>query len=361
MKVINVAFRVDGGSGVGLGHIIRCLSLANEFRKKGHNVVFFSKLELGINRIELEGFDVIRVSNTRDETDNGFYYGDLNELDNEMNDISIGVQKHGIDLLIIDSYNVSERYFLGLKKFVKKLVYIDDVNRFVYPVDILVNGNINGEYLNYKKFSHDEILLLGPQFNMIRDEFRELPDRTISQKVENIMITTGGSDPFNLSDKIVSILLEDFELKHLNINIIIGDGFRNTEALKKIQRSNKNVILHENAKSMSQIMKNSDIAISSGGSTLYELCACGTPTLAFILADNQKNIVEKLDRLGYVINIGWHTNLSSEQLTRSVKLLMHDFNMRKLLCEKGRKLVDANGTKRIVEVVEEVLGGYLNG
>lgn len=351
----SVAFRADGGLNIGMGHIMRSLSLAKEFRRNGYKVFFISKYKGGIEKIKEENFDVIQLKHREIENTTGFNYGNPEELDKEAEEINSIIKLYKIDLLFIDTYNVTKEYFLKIKPHVKKLGYIDDLNKFVYPVDILVNGNITAEYMNYKKYSEDEIMLLGPKYNLIRDEFRNLPERIVKEEVEEIMITTGGSDPHNMSVKLLNMILQDKELKNLKINVIVGNSFTNKEELKNISRENKNVILHENVKYMSRIMLRSDIAISSGGSTLYELCACGTPTLAFIYADNQEFIVKKMDELGYVKSLGLYNKLKAEKVLKKIHLIKDDFNLRINYIKKQQLLVDGMGTSRIVEILSKML------
>jgi len=208
--------------------------------------------------------------------------------------------------------------------------------------------------MDYKKYSVDEIMLLGPKYNLIRDEFKNLPVRKNREKVEEIMVTTGGLDPHNMSVKLLNMILQDKELRNLNINVIVGNSFTNKEELRKISKENKNVILHENVKFMSKIMIKSDIAISSGGSTLYELCACGTPTLAFIYADNQEFIVKKMDELGYVISLGWYDAINNQQLLDKIKKIKNNVNIRQKYLLNQKLLVDGDGVKRIIKVLNDI-------
>lgn len=356
--MVKVGFRVDGGPSIGMGHIMRCLSLAKEFRKNGYKVYFLSKISDGIERIREEGFEVIHLKYNEIKNAKGFYYGNKNELKEEAEEIINSVNEYKIDLLFIDIYNVTEEYFLKIKPHVKKLGYIDDLNKFVYPVDILINGNITAEYMDYKKYSEDEIMLLGSKYNLIRDEFRNLPKRAINEDVKEIMITTGGSDPHNMSSRILNWLLNDKELKKLKINVIVGSGFNNKEELRKISQKYNNVILHENVKYMSKIMLESDIAISSGGSTLYELCACGTPTLAFIYAENQEFIVKKMDELGYIKSLGRYYEVETNKMLKEIYFMKNSFELRAKCAAKQQLLVDAMGTIRIVQILNKIILSY---
>jgi UDP-2,4-diacetamido-2,4,6-trideoxy-beta-L-altropyranose hydrolase len=350
-EIIKIAIRADGSPFIGMGHIIRCLTLGREFRKAGCQVYFISKYKEGIQRIEYDGFEVFRLSNTnRINIDNQFFYGESDELKLEAGVIAEFIKKNQVSLLCVDSYNVTKEFFLKLKPFTR-LLYIDDINKFSYPVDMLLNGNITAKYLNYEMYYPKEALLLGLKYNLIRDEFQNLPEKRIKLEVNELMITTGGADPYHLSEQFIEFIIRNRALQNLKINVVIGDGFVNTERLHDLSKKFKNIILHERINKISNIMLNSDIAISSGGSTLYELSACGTPTLAFIYADNQELIVRELTKLGYLKNLGWFNNINGDKFLVLLKFLINNYSLRVRLCHKGRNLVDGMGAKRVVEVL----------
>ncbi|HHV28947.1 UDP-2,4-diacetamido-2,4,6-trideoxy-beta-L-altropyranose hydrolase [Acetivibrio mesophilus] len=353
--MLNIGIRVDGSANIGMGHIMRCLSLAKGFRNAGANVFFLSRFEQGISRIRQDEFEVIEMPHREGRHSEGFFYGDISELGEDAKEIICQIKALNLDVLIIDSYNVSREFFLKLKPHVKKLCYIDDVNKFVYPVDVLLNGNITATAFNYTKFSSDELMLLGLKYNLIRDEFKDLPGRIINRDVQEILITTGGADPFNLSLRLADIILSEEEFKDIRINIVVGSGFTNVDNLRELCGKNTNVILHENVSRMSELMLKSDIAISAGGSTLYELCACGTPTLAIVIADNQREMVDMMSSEGYIISLGWHEELSDRELLQKIKLLCGDYNKRASLSRKMQKLVDGEGVRRVVEEIMKII------
>ncbi|HOM01302.1 MAG TPA: UDP-2,4-diacetamido-2,4,6-trideoxy-beta-L-altropyranose hydrolase [Acetivibrio sp.] len=352
--MLDIGIRVDGSSNIGMGHIMRCLSLAKGFRNAGANVFFLSRFEQGISKIRQDEFEVVEMPHENSRHLEGFFYGDASELEEDSEEIIRKIKAFNLDVLIIDSYNVNREFFLKLKPHVKKLCYIDDVNKFVYPVDVLINGNVTATAFNYTKYSNDELMLLGLKYNLIRDEFKDLPERIINRNVREMMITTGGADPFNLSLRLASIILSDEEFKDIGINIVVGSGFTNVESLKELARKSSNVILHENVLRMSEIMLKSDVAISAGGSTLYELCACGTPALAIVIADNQREMVDMLSSQGYIINLGWHGELSNMEILQKIKLLCKDYEKRVSISRKMQRLVDGEGVRRVVEEIMKV-------
>jgi UDP-2,4-diacetamido-2,4,6-trideoxy-beta-L-altropyranose hydrolase len=364
--MLNIALRADGGKNVGMGHVMRCLSLAKAFRRNGHNVCFFSKLDEGIEKVGSERFEVVRMPSVEQRDTEGFFYGDPARLAEEAKVIIALVKRYQIDVLMIDSYNVTEEYFLALKSQVRSLAYIDDVNKFSYPADIVINGNITGKYLGYTKYHENQVLLLGPEYNMIRGEFCNLPARMINENAAEIMITTGGSDPYNTTGKLITILSQQEQCKNLRLNVLVGGGFANIADLIKLKQKYAAVFLYKNSalpydspeirySEVADIMLRSDVAIAAGGSTLYELAACGTPAMAFILADNQEFIVHKMDELGYVQSIGWHNQWEQQQVVKTLCNLLSNYEQRKAMSRQGQRLVDGQGTERIVHNIIQYL------
>ena len=349
-----VGIRVDGGQGIGMGHIMRCLALAREFRRTGKSVYFICKVAEGTKKMIEEGFEVIVLDRGEDKKIDVNLEPGPNLLKEAYEMIPMIDQKK-IEVLIIDTYDVSIEYFSALKTRVKKLVYIDDLKKAVHPVDMVINGNLTSEYMDYQKNSADQLLLLGPAYNIIREEFRDLKHRKIHKQVRHIMITTGGTDTHHMTSRLLDMILSDREDLNLTIHLIIGSLFRDIADLKKIEEQDHRVILHENTAYISEIMQLADIGISAGGTTLYELAACGTPTLAFILADNQEVLVEKMDEKGYVISLGWFHEIEASRFSKQLKALINNHTQRIKMGRRAQQLVDGRGIERIVVYIDEMI------
>lgn len=344
---MNVIFCVDGGQSLGMGHIMRCLSLAMTWKRHGHEVVFFSRFPEGKNIIMNAGFQL--VYNEKQVK------ADCLDLDVETNEIITVFNKYHIDVAIIDHYSVTLSFFLSLKPHVNMVCYIDDLNAFSYPVDVVINGNITALDLKYRHYFEKQQFLLGSSYNLIRDEFKNIPKRIVEKDVRKIFITTGGSDPFGIIEKFINFIRNESLLNDIELHVIIGNSFQNKGRIKEKQKQYKNIVLYENVKKISSVMQDCDIAVSSCGSTLYELCTCGLPTLGFILADNQALIAEKMNELGYIKSIGWYHQLSEARVIHGIKELMYDFQLRRLMVERQQTLVDGYGTERIVAAITKMM------
>lgn len=347
-----VGFRVEGGGNIGMGHIMRCLSLAREFIRQGCDVFFISCMSEARSVIEncgiklVEGQKLIYLSNSDVST------LPTSELEKEASIVRNIMYEYDTDILILDSYNVNAVYMKLLKEQIRHLVYIDDINRFINPADILINGNSTGNFMNYSKLQGQK-LLLGTDFNLIREEFKNLPPKTIGTQIKNIMLTSGGSDPYNCSQNILNMVIDYTVGEGIYVHVVVGKSFPFEKNLDAFSEKYKNVILHKNVKEMSEIMKLCDLAVSAGGSTLYELCACGVPTLSFILADNQEFLVQKMEELEYVKSLGWYDKIDRNELLQYLAFLNKEVEYRKTLSRKIQSLVDGNGTERVVKNILE--------
>jgi pseudaminic acid biosynthesis-associated protein PseG len=328
---MNIAIRADGGQNIGMGHIMRSLVLAKELAKT--NEVFYvcrisksslDKYKAGLDMIKSKGFKVVTIEE--------------NNFIEELCEIKA-------DCLITDSYDVNEEYFNITKKFFKVTGYIDDMNLYYFNVDFIINQNIGAEEYLYN-VNKDTKLLLGTNYTMMREEFRDIQEKVINKESLDIMITVGGSDDKGITN-IICDYVKDLKFK---FHIIIGPGFKeeNINKLIDIENLKSNIKLYFNA-NMIEIMKKCDIAISSCGSTLYELAACGVPTLGMVIADNQKQIADELQRVGFIENLGFHNEIDREVLVETICELCKNTKKRIEMSKKGILLVDGKGVERIAK------------
>lgn len=345
--MVRIAILTNGGTGIGMGHIMRCLALANEFKLYNCEICFISTVKDGIETIRSFGYTVINPVGDAPAVNSG-----IAGMENAIYDL---FETYPFDLLIIDSYDVTFDFFINLKSRVGKLVYIDDLNAFTYPVDVVINGNANVKELDYQKYTPHEVLLIGTEYNLLRQEFRDLPNRSLDDKVKDILITSGGSDPHNICYKIAEMILSDATLAELQLKIVIGKSFINSAALHELAMCHPAITLYREPESMAKLMFESDLAVSAGGSTLYELCACGVPTLSFIMAENQAGLAEDMDKRGLIKCLGWYDKLTKENLCSNLKDLMSDKNKRTAISGTMREFADGYGTKRVVERIMKIM------
>ncbi len=284
--MIKIFFRVDGNKNIATGHIMRCISYANFFKIKGCECVFVTADDEMHGLITSKGYKAICLCTQYDN------------LNSEIEIFKTLIKENSPNLVFIDTYFVTEKYLIEITKFVKTL-YLDDLNSFDYPVDAILNYSVYANNFNYNK---NKTLFLGTAYTALRDEFIKAKPITINKKIRNIFFTTGGAD--NLS--IVSSYLKSNNFineNKINYHIIIGNFFSEQDKLFiiNLSKTNKHIFVYENVTNMQEIMSKCDLAISAGGSTLYELSYLGIPTVGIIIAENQRHNINTFCQKGIML------------------------------------------------------------
>lgn len=259
------------------------------------------------------------------------------------------------DAVILDSYYVTSYYMESVKN-ITKLVYIDDVLSFPYPTDILINYNIYASKTKYLKLYCDKeipTMLLGCKYIPLRDEFQDGKAIKIKPTVESILFSAGGADPERIALRFVESIIDNKYFNNIVFHIVLGSFEPDSDQIEEICKSNINIIPHRNVSRMSDLMLQCDLAVSAAGSTLYELCACGVPTITYVLADNQLPGATAFSDLGIMINAGDYRTDENliKNITDAILSLISDIEIRKLMQSKGMSFVDGNGAKKIVQEI----------
>ncbi|PTV93030.1 UDP-2,4-diacetamido-2,4,6-trideoxy-beta-L-altropyranose hydrolase [Halanaerobium saccharolyticum] len=301
-----IVLRVDGGKDIGMGHIMRTIALANDLKKKPENkeVFYITKNDpTAVNKLKENSFEVVVI-------DKELSY------EEEIEEVKDIIKKRKVKKLITDSYEIDQNYLIEMRKVVDKLVTIHDHAPFAFPSHVVINGNAYAEDLDYESYYGDTEFRLGMEYLLLREEFRNLPDIQVRDKVQDILVTVGGYDLRNLTPKIINAFneldLDEIDAQYLDkenlhIDVVIGPSFDNIDQIiEEVKKSSLDIALNFNVKKMSELMIRSDMAISSGGSTLYELAVTKTPALVLLQADNQARVAEKLDDEN-IINLGFES------------------------------------------------------
>lgn len=277
MKIIIVT---EGGYNIGFGHITRCYSIF-----QGINSVLKEKPRFMIySEDNLDKF-------LSDHQLSPKYYNHDNILSY--------ISKLSPDVVIIDSYKLPREIYEGISEKVKTCLYIDDFRRISYPKGIVVNGSIFAQKLKYPAKKSIKYFL-GTKYIPIRREFWKIKQRELTRKLQKVLVTLGGTD-FNNSTPIVLKYLDEI-LKGLKIITVVGVGFRNIEKLYTTKFKNEiEFVSSPSPTQLRELMLSSDICISAGGQTTYELASTGTPTIGICASDNQRFNLEGWKKAGFII------------------------------------------------------------
>lgn len=345
-----IAFRVDANEFIATGHVMRCLAIAVEIRKQGKDCIFFLAEQKGTELIEEKGFAYVVLQSKWDQ------------LETEIPIMIEKMQEYDLEWLIVDSYQVTIEYLRKLNEIVPVL-YLDDMAKEVYPVsmvlhytDWLENDDYKKQYINTKTK-----VLAGMRYVPLREEFYPKKKETLGTTV---LITTGGTDPYHITERFLRTILgtqtdvskrkklQKRKLQKIKYHIIVGAMNQDREKLKELEKQHSNLILHFNVNTMGELMRSSDFAISAGGTTLFELCACQIPTVCFSFAENQEAFAKKMGNhhvMLYAGDIRYQDIDMIENLCNGLEMLIDNNSYAEELKHHMGLLVDEKGTQRIVK------------
>jgi len=332
-----ILIRTDANEHIGTGHMMRCFSVARAIISQGGTVEFITADSKGKCLIEQNGFFAKCLGT------------ESTDMESEIVVLAELIKKENPDFLIVDSYYVTEHYFDILSE-LTKIVYFDDMNRQIWNVDYLINYNVYADIFDYSYYETTNVqLLLGPAYAPLRAEFKNVPRHIISDEVTDVLVSAGGADPERVTERILNEICPMWP----NIMFHFLIGALNPRIKQITKKSISNASYHVNEGNISYLMQKCDIAIAAAGTTLYELCACGIPTIAFILADNQIEAAEQFRCKGIMYNAGdcRKSDKFSENINTWLYNLMNDKKRRIDFSETMQNLVDGNGADRIVRII----------
>jgi len=336
---MNLVIRADANGSVGTGHLMRCLALGQVWRDHGGQVTLVTACltKSLIGRFYDEGCKVVRF--------NGAYPDSRDwQITSET------VAQFHEPWLVLDGYNFDLAYQRAVREAGYRLLVIDDTARLPkFHTDVLLNQNIDAKRLTYR-CNPDAMLLLGTRYVLLRKEF--LKWRGLKRNIRNvssrILVTLGGGDPNNVTLKVIRVL-QQLELPELEARIVVGPANPYLEALRQeVKRSTCNLQLLTDVTNMPELMAWADVAVSSGGSTCWELAFMQLPSVIVVMADNQRPIAESLHKAGVALNVGTYQNLSFVEIAQAVRRLLVATVERREMAGRGKELVDGEGANRVL-------------
>lgn len=334
-----IFIRTDMNKIIATGHVMRCLSIADALKENGKEPCFLLADEQAESLIQSRGYKSIVLHTI------------WNDMDSEIPALYSAINEYHITKILIDSYQVTQKYLTEVGKRVQ-IMYMDDLKLFYYPVNAVVC------YANYWcKFYDGEndaytFLLLGTKYAPLRKAFWNCKPKEITARADKLILLSGGTDPYDFLGQML-MLLDLRRLEH--IDVICGRYYPYYEMLLEKYKDNQNVCIYKAVSDIEIYMKKADIAVSAGGTTLYELCACGTPTISYSFADNQLDNVKQFASDGLIDYAG---DLRYENVPKKVIKLIEQYQknleLRKQRSQEMQKLVDGKGAIRLAQKLVEL-------
>jgi len=398
--------RADANKQIGMGHMMRCLTIAEAAGRAGIRTLFFTadeeaapllrergqeyrilhtdfadmESELPRLFLEMEEAWQSRTETAAERRQETGEQPDAGQKQETREQPDAGQQPEIV--LLADSYRITESYLRRLKQKLSgensRLAILEDYGNVPFQADILINYNIYGTDFSYE--NNAPKALLGCGYMPLRQEFTK-QSYEVREQVTHVLLTTGGSDTYRIAEKLVKMLLFPEEVKtegepetKLHLHVVCGKFSESLQDLRKLEEecegeekrltkpegqdkecenSRKRLTVYTDVKKMWELMARCDLALSAAGTTLYELCAVGVPTICFSFADNQILPGMAFEEHTPVVYAGDYEKNKTEMFAEVVKQVTRFRGMsrekRAAISENMRKIVDGKGAERIIE------------
>lgn len=351
---MHVVFRTDASIEIGTGHVMRCLTLANALKAKGVTCEFVCRLHKGnlVDFITDSGFLVHALPEgpVAPSATHADWLGTSWQQDAAQTQAALNHAKP--DWLIVDHYALDAHWETAMHAHCGRKMVIDDLADRPHECDLLLDQNLGRQKADYAALVNSDChLLIGPSFALLRPEFAALRAQSLSRRrdtgMQNILITMGGVDQNNVTNKVLEALKACALPEDMRLTVVMGLHAPWLAAIREEAKAMPwQTEVKVNVSNMAQLMANSDLAIGAAGSTSWERCCLGLPSITLVLAENQRKIASKLSELGaaYLVQ-------SEQEIPSAAVELFANLEKIQGLSDFSSQLVDGFGLQRVQEAL----------
>jgi UDP-2,4-diacetamido-2,4,6-trideoxy-beta-L-altropyranose hydrolase len=328
---LRVLFRCDAGKEDGLGHVMRCLTLADAMRSQGETVTFCSVIGsqmVGAERIEARGFPCIAAAGPAASQADKDALADLSR-----------------DVFIIDSRRATAGYVNGAAK-QGFTVVIDDDGMVGLDADIVINSELDPASERYPDRASRRFDLFGPRYNLIDPAM--FAARPLAAVTQRLLVTFGGEDPFNHTRWALDSLAPT--IAGLAVTVVTGPAHPDPVSAR-VAAAKIGATVIDAPMSLTPHILNSDLAITAGGTTCYELAAAGVPMLAIGIEPHQKHLIDALAARGACLPLGMGFDIDVVQASCALRPLIEDSDARSRMRAAEQALFPGPGAPLIADAI----------
>lgn len=365
-------FRVDASIKIGSGHVMRCLTLADALAAEGNLCHFLCRDLPGhmMARISGRGHEVTALpaptsDNNRSSKSVGLSPPHASWLDvpleDEIAQSGVAMTHLSPDRVIVDHYALDARWETEAVPRASPIMVIDDLADRTHVCDILLDHNLWRSGSDYDGLVPETSLrLIGPKFALLRPEFAAIRPASLARRKEphlhHVMISMGGMDPDDSTGKLLDALMAVAKRaglpEGLRLSVVMGNmapHLNSVRALANAMPCPCDVLV--DVEDMATLMSRTDLAIGAAGSTSWERCCLGLPTLVLVLADNQRFNADALSNSGAVVLFGGGTPKDwSSILQKHLQINVTPTRLSEMSVAASR-LVDGGGVARTLDQI----------
>jgi UDP-2,4-diacetamido-2,4,6-trideoxy-beta-L-altropyranose hydrolase len=348
----DIMFRVDANAQIGLGHLLRCLALAQGLiaEKPNLKLVFVMHAES------------VELAKTRND-----WLGDIQvlpaslRLKDEPLWLAEYVDKTAIKIFVLDGYQFSYSYRQAFaeRSNIFKIVFDDNNDSGPLAADMVLNGANNAADMDYQQTAPKAVLCIGENYRILRQEFFQKTYILPWNQRSKLVVVMGGSDPKNMTLQIIEGLIARGFSDALTV--VTGSAYQHISALKHVIHSSALQIEHmENCQEMALLFGQSRLVVSAAGGTQFELLACLTPALLLVVANNQLNATQESAKQGWCESIDTCLENDAQPIILRLWTLWNDQKILESMHQKANEWANTQGTSRVAKSILASVVGVTN-
>lgn len=331
-----MVFRADASPALGGGHVMRCLALADELQRLGSECVFASTAQT------VATVPVLRQSGHR-----------LVEVAAPLDAATLRkAVPDGCDWLVVDHYGWDASVESRCRSWAGHIFVIDDLANRPHDCDLLLDqtwGRTAAAYEGLIPAQSGRIVgssyaLLRPEFAAARPE--SLMRRTGSAPALNrVLVSVGLTDPANVTETVLRGILENG--LDLTVDVVLGASAPKLASVQSIADRHDTITLHVGTDAMAGLMARADLCFGAAGSTTWERCCLGLPSVMTVIADNQSEICAHLAEAGVAVSLGPASGVTSTIIADLLAEFGRDLNRLAVLAARSARICDGRGASRV--------------
>ncbi len=339
-----LVLRADANATIGIGHVMRCLALAEAWHASGGQAHFVCcPLPADLRQRMADRHIEVHAS-----------AGPAGSSEDARAVVELASQLDAA-WIAADGYAFQQAFQQSIRDAGRRLLLIDDYGHAdAYVANLVLNQNMGADESMYPHRGADTELLLGERYVMLRREFSNLdrPRREIPASARRILVTMGGADPANISAGAVHAIrmLPGHDTQAI---VVAGASSPHHASLRElVDDSGESIRLVSEVKNMPELMCWADVAISAGGTTTWERAFLGLPSLIVVLAENQRQIAEAVAARGLAINLGDFRTVTPKRMAAELATLIANRGLRQQMAELGPQCIDGRGADRVISLLQ---------
>jgi len=331
--------RADASAEMGVGHVMRCVALAEAWLKTGGRATFAMAegVELG-DRIRSRGGEILEIQGEPGRQE-------------DIKATRIAGQRLGADWLVVDGYHFSPEYIADVEKAASHFLVMADGEQYhALNCDLLVNPELDVSEDEYPSSDRCGGILLGPRYALLRREFLDysVGNKTFPQSAARVLVTLGGGDAHNVTLRVMNAL-DKITDRQLDVVIVLGAANPHRTTLEFAAANSRHKMeLISDAPNMPKLMAEAMFAVTAGGGTCYELAFMRVPMLLITIARNQERAVDAYNRAGIGLSAGRFQDFDETLFVGILRRMISDSGLRQRLSANAARMIDGKGAERIV-------------